>query len=122
MGKFYNVTGEGTIYTILQNKRMWWCGAAPLTNHFRTEKRTKANCISTERKFIRDSELARINAKPQNLAISQVGLKNRVRVKLVKISKIFIRYNVMKLDQSANKLSEISKIDKIDFHFHHNNN
>ena len=34
-----------------------------------------------------DSELAKIIASLQNFAILRVGLKNRVQVKLVKISK-----------------------------------
>ena len=44
--------------------------------------------------------------------ILPVGLKNRVRVKLVKISNFFFRYNSM---ESA--IRNI-KIDKVDFHFH----
>ena len=51
------------------------------------------------REFIRDSELALIVERSQNFAISQVillvGPKNRVWVKLVKISKFFFRLRLM---------------------------
>ena len=29
------------IYTILQKERMWWSGAAPITNHFRMENKAR---------------------------------------------------------------------------------
>ena len=44
--------------------------------------------------------------------ILPVGLKNRVRVKLVKISNFFFRYNSME-----STIRNI-KIDKVDFHFY----
>ena len=43
-----------------------------------------------------NSELGKIIPSSQNFAILRVGLKNRVWVKLVKISKFFFLHNSMK--------------------------
>ena len=90
-------------YTILQNKTMWWHEGAPSPHQtFLCVKTNQGKlCIILKRMYGR-FQTSLNNCELQNFAILQVGLRNRVWVKLVKISKFFFDKILYNKDQSHN--------------------
>ena len=98
---------------------MWWQGSPK--NIFKRKTKQKANYVSFYREIYGRFRISLNNykfTKFRDFASDFASWsQNRVRVKLVKISKFAFDIMVLNLDQLDNKLSEISKLIKLNFIF-----